>query len=199
MTLSTKATTTANRYFGDRAQQYDARRRGQPKWLAEDKAIRAGLADLVAGDTVLDVPCGTGRFFPYYQERGFAVTAIDVSKDMLTEARKHLRGSHKIFCDTGSIFALPLDDQAVEATVCCRFANLIEAADLTVALAELQRVTRGRILMTLRRRHRQASGRYHHAHDVAVVEAAIQPGWWLATVEPLHEVDYCLLRLERHA
>lgn len=44
--------------------------------------------DLSEGDRVLDVGCGTGRHAIRLAEKGIRVTAIDLSAEMLTVARK---------------------------------------------------------------------------------------------------------------
>jgi 2-polyprenyl-3-methyl-5-hydroxy-6-metoxy-1,4-benzoquinol methylase len=44
-------------------------------------------AGIAAGQTVLDVCCGTGLVAALAMERGAAVTAIDIAADMITAAR----------------------------------------------------------------------------------------------------------------
>ena len=57
-----------------------------PTWLdaIERLARRYGLA----GRRVLDVGCGTGKSFMPLLERGFEVTACDISPEMVAEARR---------------------------------------------------------------------------------------------------------------
>ena len=61
-----------------------------PSWLAaiERLARRYGLA----GRRVLDVGCGTGKSFMPLLERGFEVTACDISPEMVAEARRKAGG-----------------------------------------------------------------------------------------------------------
>jgi SAM-dependent methyltransferase len=51
-------------------------------------ALRPGSCLLVpAGGIVLDVPCGTGRYFPMIAAAGLAVAGADQSAGMLEQAR----------------------------------------------------------------------------------------------------------------
>jgi SAM-dependent methyltransferase len=61
-----------------------------PTWLSaiERLARRYGLA----GRRVLDVGCGTGKSFIPLLERGFEVTACDISPEMVAEARRKAGG-----------------------------------------------------------------------------------------------------------
>jgi SAM-dependent methyltransferase len=59
-------------------------------WLAaiERLALRHGLA----GDRLLDVGCGTGKSFLPLLDRGFEVTACDISPEMVERAREKAAG-----------------------------------------------------------------------------------------------------------
>ena len=59
-------------------------------WLAaiERLALRHGLA----GRRLLDVGCGTGKSFLPLLDRGFEVTACDISPEMVAEARRKAGG-----------------------------------------------------------------------------------------------------------
>src|SRR3954467_1832062 len=67
---------------------YDSytRRYGHERWLANlgAFAIDHGLR----GNRLLDVGCGTGKSFLPMLERGFEVTACDISPEMIAEARR---------------------------------------------------------------------------------------------------------------
>lgn len=133
-------------YVGTVARGYEARRKHEPKWAAEHAAVGLYLDDLPAGATVLDIPVGTGRFMPHYAGRGLAPIGMDVSRDMMGEAAK------KGFTDLrrGSILEIPLADNAVEASVCIRLMNWLTMPEVRVALGELTRVTRSRIIVGVR-------------------------------------------------
>ena len=87
MTLSATAdrATTAYEAF---APFYDAYTHSydQGRWLAnlEPIAVEAGLR----GRRLLDVACGTGKSFMPMLERGYEVTACDISPGMVERARQ---------------------------------------------------------------------------------------------------------------
>lgn len=49
------------------------------------------LVGLRAGHRVLDIACGEGRYARAFQTRGLRVTGVDLSKDLLEEARERAR------------------------------------------------------------------------------------------------------------
>ena len=185
--ISKKAETTAKRYVGKKAADYNQRRESQAKWRGEDAKVREVLDDLQPGARVLDIPCGTGRFFEYYQERGFDALGIDVSAEMLSQCSG-------VPVTQGNIFDIQADDDSFDVALCIRFMNLIEASDMKIALRELQRVA-SRVLFTLRVKQRKQTGHYHSPHPVSAVEDALLPGRVITRNEPIHEDDYRMVEI----
>ena len=185
--VSGKARMTAVRYFGEKALRYETKRAGTPKWAGEDRKVREYLLDLPEGTTILDIPCGTGRFFQFYRERGFKVLGIDISPDMIAEAQKHVGDDIKL--KIGSIFNIGLSE-AFDVVICTRFLNLIEAEDVKRVLAEMQRVAKYRIIFTLRVRQTNPSGHYHSPHSISLVEESLLPEWKIGRNEPMYQEDY---------
>lgn len=185
--LSKKAESTAKRYYGATAKDYNQRRAGQAKWSGEDSKVRELLSDLPSGARVLDVPCGTGRFFDLYRERGFDALGVDVSAAMLAECSG-------VPVRQGSIFALDLPDGSFDVALSIRFMNLIEADDMKIALRELQRVAR-RAIFTLRVKQKSQTGHYHSPHPITAVEDALLPGWSITRNDAVHEDDYRMVEI----
>lgn len=77
----------ATAYVGPNALSYNDERVWKPRWKDEQAAIAELFDELPDGLRALDVPVGTGRTFPFYKQKGFAVTGLDISPDMLSEAR----------------------------------------------------------------------------------------------------------------
>lgn len=74
--------------WSKRAREFD--RRVEKKWQDPDP-IRDFLASYIgAGDTVLDIGAGTGRWSLYVAERARAVTAFDPSPSMLEVLRENI-------------------------------------------------------------------------------------------------------------
>lgn len=90
-----------------------------------------------SGVAVLDAGCGTGHFSRRWRELGKQVIALDLAAGMLDHARQQQVADHYLLAD---IEHIPLPDQSVD--IC--FSNLAVqwCADLSVALAQLYRVTR---------------------------------------------------------
>jgi malonyl-CoA O-methyltransferase len=89
----------------------------------------------VAGSTVLDAGCGTGRYLRLLRERGAKAIGVDLSAPML--ARAHAGGGRVA---RGNICALPIDSTSVDVVV--SGLALGDVPDLELALAEMARVLR---------------------------------------------------------
>ena len=170
----------ADHYYGSEAKNYNHRAKS-PKWAEEDRLYR----EYVDGGPVLDVPCGTGRYFGWYQERGYEFTAIDVSSDMLREARKV---APEADIRQGSIFDLP--DGQWNHVVCSRMAQWLYPEDLSRAVAEMQRV--GRVInMSIRVGDK---GHAHHykswTHSEDDMLDSLQ-GWMITSRDTISERNNC--------
>jgi SAM-dependent methyltransferase len=114
-------TYSLNYYSSDRMAQY----------YHQVQAVRdAGVK------TVLEVGPGPGVITHVLRTAGIAVTTCGLGET----------GKLDILADVRN---LPLPDQAAEFTLCCQVLEHMPFADLPRALAELKRVTRGRILISI--------------------------------------------------
>jgi SAM-dependent methyltransferase len=94
------------------------------------------LEQLPVGDA-LDAACGTGRLAARLASRGFRVTGIDSSVEMLEVARTRLPGAS---FSEGDLASLPLPDDAVDLVT--TGLALTHAPDLRLVYAEFARVLR---------------------------------------------------------
>ena len=179
----------ADKYYGGIASGYDKKRENDAKWKIEQQHIENMLSDIQSGDWVLDIPCGTGRFFKYYGERGFVFYGLDKSADMLKQAAMKVVDPHKARLAQGDVRALPLNDRSVDASVMCRLTRWLSPGDCQLALRELQRVSRKRIIFTARVRN------HPHARSYELINGALD-GWKIARDEAGADMDYRIIALE---
>jgi SAM-dependent methyltransferase len=114
---------------------------GRDERRAVEKALRA------TGDvrSVLDVGAGNGRWFPLLSSKKPKFTvAIDISRDLLTEARREAGPSDspdRIGLVCGDIGALPLPTQSFDLVVCLELMPYVRRSGRLKALRELRRVS----------------------------------------------------------
>ena len=104
-------------------------------------------------DSVLDMPCGTGRFWRLLSEdKARTIHAVDYSQNMIDIGLQH-RDSQtvkRINAFQGSAFNLPVDDGFVDTVFCIRLLHHIgNPQDRLEILQELARVTRGTVIISL--------------------------------------------------
>jgi SAM-dependent methyltransferase len=133
------------------ARRYDTwfdGRWGSFAWRVEAAALLRALGPL-AGRTVVEVGCGTGRLAALLADRGAVVVGVDADPAMLAVAAT--RAPRRLLCaDAGR---LPLSDAGVDAAVAV--ATLEFTADPALVLAEMARVTRpgGRLVVAVLNPH----------------------------------------------
>jgi len=100
----------------------------------EQQAVMSLLPDL-AGMTVLDAGCGTGRYLRELRALGAKPMGLDLSAAMLARAREITT-----LVARANLCALPIDSMAVDVIVCGL--ALGDVPHLELALAEMARVLR---------------------------------------------------------
>jgi len=102
-------------------------------WLVE----RGG----VPGSTLVDAGCGTGRYTRELGRRGFQVHGIDMSLDLLEEAKRSAGQSAQVTFTAGDILTLPASGS--DAVLCRGVLNdLIDDGDRRSAFASFARTLR---------------------------------------------------------
>ena len=119
----------------------------------EQRMARKALRIAGNASSVLDLPCGTGRFWELLFSRGIIeLLAADYSRDMLDVARRtrpSIQLAKTKLLQT-SAFAIDLPDRSVDLVFCMRLMHHIgEAEDRRKILREFARVTRGYTLVSL--------------------------------------------------
>lgn len=112
----------------------------------EGPIIRGMLSESPPPRNVLDVGVGTGRNMQLLRSLGYAVSGVDVSRNMLRVAAGRLGGAHGLY--HGDVRSLPFVDEEFDFALCCRVLSHLDT--LEGSLGEISRVLRrgGRLLIT---------------------------------------------------
>ena len=154
---------TAARYEqADRSRTYATR---NPKRAATERRLLERIWPGATGETVLDLPCGTGRLLPFLRAHGHRVAQGDGALAMLQQATEHgLVGDLATQC---SALQVPFADASVDGVVMFRFLNHLPRDAAKAAIAEACRVARRFVVISffhpcsmhhLQRRARQLLG-----------------------------------------
>ncbi len=135
----------------------------------EWQCIRRGLAGLAPGSSVLDLPCGTGRLTIPLRRHGFTVTAADTSQHMIDVARDYYLARSGLCNDSCDVRFLCRDvmttgfrDGEFDAVVCNRLLHHYPTPELRRrALAELARVSRGRVIISYFSNFALSAAKFH--------------------------------------
>lgn len=101
------------------------------------------LGALAAGQTVLEVGCGTGAHVDLFLKKGLKAVGIDISPPMVRVARKKL-GNRPCFC-LGNGEHLPFKEKSFDCVALITTLEFIPNPDR--ALSEAMRVSRGKVLL----------------------------------------------------
>ncbi len=121
-------------------------------WRDQQVARKAlELAD--KPQSVLDLPCGTGRFWSLLaEEKDRKIIACDYSQDMIDIGMRHRDPAvtQRITTLQSSAFDLDFPDEAVDNIFCIRLLHHIgHSEDRLRLLTELRRVTRATVIISL--------------------------------------------------
>jgi ubiquinone/menaquinone biosynthesis C-methylase UbiE len=110
----------------------------------DEQATTQALLGLRPGQSLLDVAAGTGRIATFLAEQGLQVTALDLTRNMLQQAR--LRSEAAAFDGVhfveGNGRMLPFADAQFDAVIAIRFLHLFPAALHGPFIQEMWRVLR---------------------------------------------------------
>ena len=136
------------------------------RWISDcEFTLMRQLLNADAGDSLLDVGCGTGHFSRRFDRLGLSVTGIDPDPKTLDFARQE--GGEVAYLQ-GSALELPFSDDSFDDTVAITSLCFID--DPVLALQEIWRVTRGTCVIgmlnerSLLYREKHTHGSYRQAH-----------------------------------
>ncbi|MBU1863741.1 MAG: methyltransferase domain-containing protein [Candidatus Omnitrophica bacterium] len=153
MTYQAKA-----KYIGDVASQYDQKRASNIKWKHELEAVQTIVAQFDGAQSILDVPLGTGRFLECYERDQHTVVGLDISSDMLLQAKTKLKFNHADYSSSvhmivGEAEKLPLGNKSIDYVVCIRLLNWVSEQILKDIIGEFSRVARKGMVIGVRLQH----------------------------------------------
>jgi len=137
-------------YDRHRFDRPERQRRNRRKWAAIVAALET------AGDvrSILDVPCGTGRFTGALVDRGSAVVACDISLEMMHAAAAKMSPRPGFL---GHVQAdaerLPLRTGSIDCVLSIRFMFHVDPATRVRILREMRRVSRRWLVVDYRHRY----------------------------------------------
>lgn len=102
-----------------------------------DRAFLDAFAERCAGRRIVDLGCGPGQVARYLADRGAAAEGLDLSPEMIAEARACHPG---LTFTVGDLFALPYGDATFGGAVAFYAIVHLQPADLAAPLRELHRV-----------------------------------------------------------
>jgi len=162
------AMVTRATYFGEKARVYDAKNAATDKRKREGAALREFMAD--ASGTVLDIPVGTGHFLPFYAALGLNVIGMDVSVEMMDQARVKMP---EVDLRYGDVLQIPLSDLEVEIAVCIRLLSLIDTDEMVLAVKELGRVAVQVVICSLKVGKEKVVKNRSITHPIAIFRDAL--------------------------
>jgi ubiquinone/menaquinone biosynthesis C-methylase UbiE len=144
-----KKNSVRTRYNGNTASRYDEKRKKRKKWRKEIEAITKIANSFDPDSTVLDIPAGTGRFLMSLKDASHTVYGIDISLDMLLQAKEKCEDS-PVDMIIGDAVTIPLKKDSVDYAVCIRLLNWVMESTMKNILNELRRVSRKGIVIGIR-------------------------------------------------
>ena len=118
-------------------------------WIGQQEfSVLLKLFRPKAGQSLLDVGCGTGYFSQRFQQSGLEVTGLDPDSTMIEFAKKK-EGQVKYI--EGDVLALPFTDNSFD--YCSAITSLCFVAEPEKAISEMLRVSRHGVILGLLNRH----------------------------------------------
>ena len=139
------------RYAGPGIKDYVSKREETPQWINETKIV-GELLSRFPSKSVVDVPVGTGRFMQFYAKNQNKVIGLDVSPDMLEQARAEAK-RHNVKApriELADIFELDPARYSADVAVCLRFLNHLESDWVPKALKSLAAMASEAVIASIR-------------------------------------------------
>jgi ubiquinone/menaquinone biosynthesis C-methylase UbiE len=139
------------------AADYDEHRFRTPKRMRRNarkwSAIQKALAMAEGTKTVVDLPCGTGRFTGHLASAGYQVVGSDISIEMMHQAAKQLSQGNIAGYVRADAEALPFRSKSADCLMSIRFLFHVDPDTRRRMLREFGRVSRRWIIADYRHKY----------------------------------------------
>lgn len=116
---------------------------GQFKNKQTHQTLTKALASLEPGSTIVDLPCGTGRFGSFLSGLGFRWIGSDISAQMMGKSQEKVKGNAGVLGHVRSdAEILPFRDKSVDCILSIRFLPHLPPDVKQNVLKEMGRVSR---------------------------------------------------------
>ncbi len=120
---------------------------GKYRYYREQKAVSALVDKLPSGISLVDCPCGNGRWWDVLAKKADHIIGLDVSPAMLDAARRKASVFEiDIDVQKGDAEALPLGDNCVDYTFCHALTKHLPIPVQWQVLEELSRISKKGII-----------------------------------------------------
>jgi ubiquinone/menaquinone biosynthesis C-methylase UbiE len=120
------------------------------KWRRsrEDFAVMSAIQKFMIGSSVLDLPCGFGRWFDFLSVRVDNIIGMDISNSMINAASKVKNSSVTIETSTGDAENIKLVDKSVDYIFSFAFMKHLPDSVKSNVIDEFSRVSDGRMIIS---------------------------------------------------
>ena len=113
-------------------------------------ALRRAFSRIGSPGLVLDVPCGTGRFFKLFESIGARYAGCDISHEMILHAREKSGPGASAGFAVGDAEALPFRDASAAVVLSVRFLHQLPCDVRVRILREMARVAKEFVIVDYR-------------------------------------------------
>ena len=113
------------------------------------KALK--FAKVIPPATILDIPCGTGRLSIHLAQKGFKISAMDISQEMISYSKEKIRAINlvnEVIIEVGNAESLPYSDNCFDVCISLRLFGHMPPKVRKKILLELKRVTKKYLILT---------------------------------------------------
>lgn len=149
---SYQSTAVAGRYDSHRFEADPVRQSLNRRLLvAVTGVLNAATASGHTVNSILDMPCGTGRLFPTLLDKGYRITGSDISREMMQVFGRENNGVPLVQCDATR---MPYKDKSFDAVTCVRFLTMRVPKSVRAPIfREMCRVSRAWVVIECRQKH----------------------------------------------